>query len=288
MMIRTTKMKRQTMIAYQGEPGSFSEQAAQQFFGAHSKLKPLPTFPEVFASAERHAVDCCIVPIENSLYGSIHQVYDLLLKHKLFIIGEVKLRIELHLMAYPGTKLSGIRTIYSQLPALGQCEDFLSKLKNVKVEAVHDTAAAARWICERRQHDAAAIASEQAARTHALQILKRNVESDHRNYTRFIALSRKPIQPHGTVKTSLVFAAKDIPGSLFKALAVFALRDINLLKVESRPLIGKPWEYLFYLDVEGTPKSDPLRQALNHLKEICTLVRVLGSYHTFGSDRDTH
>jgi prephenate dehydratase len=111
------------------------------------------------------------------------------------------------------------------------------------------------------------------------------VESDHRNYTRFIALSHKPIRPNGTVKTSLVFAVKNIPGALFKALAVFALRDINLLKVESRPLIGKPWEYLFYLDVEGSPENDPLKQALNHLKEICTLVRVLGSYKPFEGNR---
>jgi prephenate dehydratase len=278
-------MKRINMIAYQGEKGSFSEQAAKHFFGAHSVLKPLPTFAEVFTYAERQKSGRCIVPIENSLFGSIHQTYDLLLKHKLFIVGEMKLRIELHLMALPGTKMSSIRTIYSQLQAIGQCEDFLNKLKNVKVEAVHDTAAAARMIRERRQQDAAAIASEQAARTHNLEILKRNVESDHRNYTRFIALSHKPVQPQGAVKTSLVFAAKNIPGSLFKALAVFALRDINLLKVESRPLIGKPWEYLFYLDVEGTPKSDPLRQALNHLKEICTFVRVLGSYQPFDGDR---
>jgi prephenate dehydratase len=273
------------MIAYQGEPGSFSEQAARQFFGAHAALKPLPTFSDVFVYTERQSAAYCIVPIENSLFGSIHPVYDLLLKHKLHIIGEVKLRIELHLMALPATKQSSVRTIYSQLQAIGQCEQFLGKLKNVKVEAVHDTAAAARFIRERHQHDAAAIASEQAARTHKLKILKRNIESDHRNYTRFIALSHKPIQPEGRVKTSIVFAAKDIPGSLFKALAVFALRDINLLKIESRPLIGKPWEYLFYLDVEGTPKSGLLQQALNHLKEMCMFVRVLGSYRPFESDR---
>lgn len=269
------------MIAYQGEPGSFSEQAARQFFGKRAPLKPLPTFSDVFVQTEQKAKGCCIVPIENSLFGSIHPVYDLLLKHNLHIIGEVKLRIELHLMALPKTQISGIRTIYSQLQALGQCENFLGKLHHVKVEAVHDTAAAARFIRERRQHDAAAIASEQAARTHALKILKRNVESDHRNFTRFLALSHTPVQPQGKVKTSLVFAAKNIPGSLFKALAVFALRDINLLKIESRPLIGRPWEYLFYLDVEGSPNSVLFRQALNHLNEMCTFVRVLGCYRPF-------
>ncbi len=269
------------MIAYQGEPGAFSEQAARKFFGAHAALRPLPTFSDVFADVERHPAGFGIVPIENSLFGSIHQVYDLLLKHKLFIIGEVKLRIELHLMALPETKRNNVRTIYSQLQAIGQCENFLSTLKNVKVEAVHDTAAAARFIQERKRNDAAAIASEQAARVHGLQILKRNVESNHRNFTRFIALSRKPVKPSGKVKTSLVFAVKDIPGALFKALAVFAMRDINLLKVESRPIIGTPWEYLFYLDVEGIPDRNPLRQALNHLEEVCTLVRVLGSYLPF-------
>ena len=269
------------MIAYQGEPGSFSEQAAHEFFGAHVLLKPLPTFSDVFADVERHPARLGIVPIENSLFGSIHQVYDLLLKHKLFIIGELKLRIELHLMALPRTKLTNVRTIYSQLQAIGQCETFLSTLENVKVEAVHDTAAAARLLQERKRNDTAAIASEQAAHMHRLHILKRNVESNHRNFTRFIALSRKPVRSAGKVKTSIVFAVKDIPGALFKTLAVFALRDINLLKIESRPIIGKPWEYLFYLDVEGMPDRDPLRQALNHLKEVCNIVRLLGSYQPF-------
>jgi prephenate dehydratase len=246
------------------------------------------TFSDVFKYIEHHNGSFGIVPIENSLFGSIHQVYDLLLQYKLFIVGEVKLRIELHLMALPGTKQKNIRTIYSQLQAIGQCENFLNTLKNVQVEAVHDTAAAARFVRERLQHDAAAIASQQAARTHKLHILKRNVESDHRNFTRFIALSHKPIRPQGKVKTSIVFAAKDIPGALFRALAVFALRDINLMKIESRPIVGKPWEYLFYLDVDGTPDRDPLRQALNHLKEMCTFLRVLGSYCPFESTSGMH
>ena len=279
-MNRTSKMKkRKITIAYQGEPGAFSEQAAQRFFGTHSMLKPLETFAEVFTYIENHKGDYGIVPIENSLYGSIHQVYDLLLRHRLYIIGELKLRIELHLMALPSTSFKNLGYIFSQSQALGQCEDFLRSLKNIKIEAVHDTAAAARLVREHQRHDAAAIASEQAASAHRLLILKRNVESDHRNFTRFIALSHKPVKPRGKVKTSLVFTVKDIPGALFKALAVFALREINLLKIESRPIVGKPWEYLFYLDVEGAPERDPLRQALNHLKEVCTFVRLLGSYN---------
>jgi prephenate dehydratase len=275
-------------VAYQGEPGSFSEQAARTYFGAKTRLKPLPAFADVFADVEHHPAGFGIVPIENSLFGSIHQVYDLLLKHKLYIIGEVKLRIELHLMALPKTTQKSIRTIYSQLQAIGQCENFLGTLKNVKVEAVHDTAAAARLIQEGKRLDAAAIASEQAARVHGLRILKRNIESSHRNYTRFIALAGKSIHPAGKIKTSLVFAVKDIPGALFKTLAVFALRDINLLKVESRPIIGKPWEYLFYVDVEGSPDHDPLRQALYHLTEVCTFVRVLGNYQPFDDSAASH
>ena len=201
----------------------------------------------------------------------------------------MKLRIELHLMALPNTEMKNLKTIYSQLQAIGQCENFLNKMKNVKVEAVHDTAAAARFVRERQQHDSAAIASERAAYTHKLKILKRNVESDHRNFTRFLVLTRQPgtreylqqFRINTKIKTSLVIAVKDIPGALFKALAVFALRDVNLMKIESRPLIGRPWEYLFYLDVEGIPTRDPLRQALNHLNEVCTFVRVLGSYRPF-------
>jgi prephenate dehydratase len=269
---------KKSIVSYQGESGSFSEQAARNYFGASAELRPLPTFAEVFTDVEHRPNGVGIIPIENSVFGSIHQVYDLLLKHHLYIIGEVKLRIELHLMALPRTKRGSIRTIYSQLQALGQCETFLGSLKEVKIEAVHDTAAAARMVRERQQSAAAAIASEHAARVHGLQILKRNVESDHQNYTRFIALARKPVKSDGMVKTSLVFATKDIPGALFKALAVFALRDINLMKIESRPLIGKPWEYLFYLDVAGAPDATPLKQALDHLQEVCTLLRVLGSY----------
>ena len=271
-------MKKKITVAYQGEAGSFSEKAARMFFGPQILLRPSPTFVDVFVGTERHKGHCAIVPIENSLFGSIHQVYDLLLKHRLYIIGEWKLRIELHLMALPQTTRKNIRTIYSQLQAIGQCERFLSKLNSVKVEAVHDTAAAARLIREGLHRDAAAIASEQAAKTHGLRILERNVESDHRNFTRFIALAHQPQRIHGAVKTSIVFAAKDTPGALFKALAVFALRDINLLKIESRPIVGKPWEYLFYLDFMGQVDSPNVQNALHHLREIADILRVLGCY----------
>ncbi|MGB2869870.1 MAG: prephenate dehydratase [Bacteroidota bacterium] len=267
-----------TTVVFQGEPGAFSEQAAKHFFGRRARLMPVDTFRDVFALVSKKRSHSGIIPIENSLYGSIHENYDLLVRHHLSIIGEIKLRIQLHLLALPGATRGKLRAVYSQAQALGQCEEFLRSLKRVRVSAFHDTAAAARMVSE--QHDAtvAAIASEQAAKIYGLRILTRNVESNHHNYTRFIVLGARPTVPTSRPKTSLVFAVRNIPGALFRALAVFSLRDINLLKIESRPRIGKPWEYLFYLDVSGRPTEEPLRQALGHLREFSVFVRILGTY----------
>jgi prephenate dehydratase len=267
-----------TSVAYQGEPGAFSEEAARGFFGANARLLPKESFKDVFAYATRHGSDFGIVPIENSVFGSVHQNYDLLLQHKLRIVGEIKLRIQLHLMALPGVLRRGVRSVYSHPQALGQCEDFLRSLKRASVVAYYDTAGAAKMIREQHRRDAAAIASVRAARAYGLSILKRNVESNHHNYTRFIVLSRRADRSVREEKTSLVFAAKNVPGALFKALAVFALREINMLKIESRPLVGKPWEYLFYLDIQGSPSDSLVQQALRHLNELTTFVRVLGAY----------
>jgi prephenate dehydratase len=265
-------------VAYQGEPGAFSEEAARLFFGRAVRLTPLESFKDVFQFAAKHRSSYGIVPIENSVSGSIHQNYDLLLRHKLHIIGEVKLRVRLHLMVLPGVSLNNIRSVYSHAQALGQCGDFLRSLRRVNVVAYYDTAGAAKMIRERDRRDSAAIASARAASAYRLKILRRNVESHHHNYTRFIALSSRPADPRVGKKTSLVFSARNVPGALFKALAVFALREINLLKIESRPLIGKPWEYLFYVDVEGSTAHRRMQQALGHLDELTTFLRVLGSY----------
>lgn len=265
-------------VAYQGERGAFSEEAARGFFGSRARLLPKESFKDVFEYASKHPSYYGIVPIENSVYGSVHQNYDLLLRHRLHIVGEVKLRIKLHLMALPGVPLKGVRAVYSHPQALGQCEEYLRSLKGVNVVAYYDTAGAAKMIREQQRRDVAAIASARAARAYRLSIIRRNVESNHHNFTRFIVLSQKPDRAKQPEKTSLVFAVKDVPGALFKALAVFALREINMLKIESRPHVGKPWEYLFYLDVEGSPSEERLRQALNHLDELTTFVRVLGAY----------
>ncbi|HCA78644.1 MAG TPA: prephenate dehydratase [Bacteroidetes bacterium] len=265
-------------VAYQGESGAFSEQAGRAYFGARARLVPMESFKDVFEFATGHPSGFGVVPLENSVFGSVHQNYDLLLKHKLHIVGEVKLRIQLHLMAMPGVPMKAIRSIYSHPQALGQCEDFLRLQKNVSAVAYYDTAGAAKMVREEGRKNAAAIASARAAATYGLSILRRNIESNHRNYTRFIVLSRKSRRLDKAGKISLVFAVKDVAGALFKALAVFALRDINMLKIESRPHVGKPWEYLFYLDIEGSPAEERVLQALNHLDELTTFVRVLGAY----------
>ncbi len=266
------------LVSYQGEPGAFSEEAATAFFGRRARVLPAKSFQEVFSFAAKGSGRFAMVPIENSVYGSVHEIYDLLVEHDLSIIGEITLRIHHHLMTFPGVRRDDIRFIYSHPQALGQCAGALKSFRRAKAAAYYDTAGAAKMIREEARNDAAAIASVQAARTYKLRILKRNIESNHHNYTRFVALSRRSASPRKDGKTSLAFVAKNIPGALFKALAIFALRDINLLKIESRPLVGKPWEYLFYLDVSGSVRQEKVRKALNHLEEVSTFVRVFGSY----------
>jgi len=267
-----------TTVAYQGEPGAFSEQAARAMFARSTRLYPCTQFSEVFQHASKRGAHFGIIPIENSLFGSVHENYDHLLRSKLFIVGELKLRIRHQLMALPGTRLKDIKTVFSHPQALGQCERFLRALKGVETKPFYDTAGAAKMVADEKRFDAAAIASEQAAKTYGLKILKRNIEDNHNNFTRFLLLSKKPVTPKVRPKTSLVFSVRDVPGALFKALAVFALREINLHKIESRPLVGRPWEYLFYLDISGRPSDKIVRQAIAHLGEFCTFIRILGSY----------
>jgi len=265
-------------VAFQGEPGAFSEQAALAFYRNRIRTKPLHSFSDVFKSVKDCTADVGIIPIENSLYGSIHQNYDLLQRYDLKIIGEVKLRVVHCLLSLPGVHLREVKRIYSHPQAIAQCEEFLNRLKKVDIVPAYDTAGAAKMISDRHERNSAAIASLQAARVYKLKVLKRNLESDRKNYTRFLILGRKEVRPKRNAKTSVIFAAKNIPGALFRALGVFALRDINLIKIESRPIAGKPWEYLFYLDFGGSRHDQVSRRAIHHLTELATSVKILGSY----------
>ena len=267
-------------IAYQGEPGAYSEAAALRF-APDADLLPRADFEDVFAAVSAGAATHGILPMENSIGGSIHRNYDLLLEHELPIVGEVELRVDHCLMALPGVALDDVRVVYSHPQALAQCESALSSLTRVEVVAVYDTAGAAKQVHESGRRDVAAVASRRAAEVFNLQVLRESLQDFADNVTRFFVVARTARDVADANKTSIVFALQSTPGALFKALAGFALRDINLTKLESRPLRGRPWEYLFYVDVDVARETLECGRALAHLGEFARWVRTLGSYRAW-------
>jgi prephenate dehydratase len=265
-------------IGFQGEGGAYSEAAARALYGDGVETVPYASFDAVFEAVESGACDLGVVPVENSLAGSIHRNYDLLLEHQLYIVAEHNLRVSHCLIAHPGVPLSDIRRVYSHPQALAQCERSLRALEGIEVIAAHDTAGSVRLVKENGWRDAAAIAGEQAAALYDMQVLKYAFEDEKTNYTRFIAIGREPVSPEANAKTSLAFAGRNEPGLLFKCMSAFALRNIDLAKIESRPLRGVPWEYIFYLDFSGSVAEERCQRALDQLREMATFVRVFGSY----------
>ncbi len=265
-------------IAFQGECGAYSEAAALAYFGEGSSTRPCNAFEDVFAAVEDGSCDYGMLPIENSLAGSIHRNYDLLLEHDLHIVGEYSLRVQHCLIALPGATFKDIRKIISHPQALAQCDHYLRSLQGVASEAVYDTAGSVKLIREQGDPHVAAIASSRAAKVYELPILAEGIEDHPANFTRFLAVAAQPGECSGEAKTSIVFTVRNMPGALYKALSVFALRDIDLCKIESRPLAGQPWEYLFYIDFVGHASEVPCTRALDHLREMALFLRVLGSY----------
>jgi prephenate dehydratase len=268
-------------VAFQGEHGAYSEMAAMEYFGAEIGTLPCSSFDSVFAAVRDGDSALGLVPIENSLAGSIHRNYDLLMRYDLSICGEYYLRVSHCLMALPQVSLSEIKYVYSHPQALAQCEASLAAL-GVEGIAKYDTAGSARLICEQNDIAAGALASRHAASVYGLNVLKEKMEDNPANYTRFLVLTRAfdkqtkdKNNPH---KTSLVFSLQNKPGALYRALSIFALREIDLTKIESRPLTGKPWEYFFYIDFAGHSESEVCSEALAHLDDISDFLRVLGSY----------
>jgi len=268
-------------VAFSGERGAFAELAAIEHFGPRVKLSPVPEFSDVFNGVSRGDYRFGVVPIENSLAGSIHQNYDLLLESGLHIVGEVQLRIRHFLIVNKGTDAKKIRKILSHPAVFPQCRRFLKRHPRWTPLPVSNTAAAVKIILTEKLHDAAAIGSLQAAIDFDMRVVARNIEDPGENTTRFLVVAEKAKNPPAStkrIKSSIVFSMKDIPGALYKCLSVFALRDINLYKIESRPVHGKGFQYLFYLDFEGDARHEVQRNAINHLQEITTFYRFLGSY----------
>jgi arogenate/prephenate dehydratase len=264
--------------AFQGERGAFSEEAAVKFFGEDVTPAPCATFDQVFEQVDNRESDYGVAPIENSLGGSIHRNYDLLLRNDLHIVGETAVRVRHALIVHPGVKLEQVRRVYSHPQALAQCEKSLDRWPQIERVSAYDTAGSVKMLKEENIRDGAAIASRRAAEIYGMDILEEGLEDSEENYTRFLILSREPVQTQGPSKTSIVFSMPNVPGALFKTLAVFALRDIDLFKIESRPLQGKAWDYFFYIDFAGGMHEERCQNALNHLKEITTYLKVLGSY----------
>jgi prephenate dehydratase len=264
-------------IAIQGELGSFSHEAAQAMLPA-ATVVPCARSLEVFDRVRRRAVDGAVIPIENSLAGSVAEHFDLLLSRDVHVVREFRLRIVHNLIALPGVKLAEVRRVFSHPVALDQCRDLFAGNRRFEATPFYDTAGSVKHVVAEGLKDAAGIASRRAAEVYGGKILKAGIEDDKKNFTRFFLVRRGKFRaaPDGN-KTSLAFSVKNIPGALFKALSVFALRDISLSKIESRPMRGRPWEYVFFVDLlRGDDRE--LRNALRHLGEVAELVKVLGIY----------
>ena len=274
------------VVAYQGEPGAYSEIASRRFFPGARLLIPCVTFDLVFQRVQREEAAFGVIPIENSLAGSIHQNYDLLLRHRLTIVGELKLRIVHHLIANSGVPLSRIRRVFSHPQALMQCRRSTARLGKLEIIPTYDTAGSVKKIKDEKILDGAAIASELAARLYGMTILRENLQDNVANFTRFLLLAKGRHRIPDANKTSIVFSIQNLPGALFRSMSVFALRDIDLYKIESRPLHGKPWEYLFYVDFAGSLEDRRCRKALAHLKELAGYLKILGSYPRDESESD--
>jgi len=261
-----------------GEPGTYSHRACTQFFGTGVAAVSMPSFRAVFGEVAAGRVDYGVVPLENSLTGSIHQNYDLLLEHELEIVGDVTLRITHHLAAPEGTNTRSIRTVYSHPQVFQQCRQFLDCRESWECVPVSDTTAALERAKQNGDGVSAAIANRGAVKLHGMEILEEGIETNPRNFTRFVVIAGQPLDKAARTRSSLVYCAHNQPGALFATLQIFAENDINLVKLESRPIHGKPWEYMFYVDIEADVEAPVFAPVLEKLEASTDFLRVLGSY----------
>jgi prephenate dehydratase len=261
-------------VAFQGEHGAYSEIAATKFF-PESQLIPMKLFQDIFDALRTDSIDCAVVPVENSIEGSVNEIYDLLLDADKKITGEMFLKIEHCLIALPDS--NAITKVLSHPQALAQCRNYI-KRKNLDSIPSYDTAGSVRLIKEKKINDAAAIASKNAAEFYNMKILDQNIEDRKNNFTRFLVLSDLHTAPSKSDRTSMIFGLKHTPGSLYSVMQEFDHHKINLTKIESRPTKEKPWEYNFYVDFEGHVEEENVKNAINNIEKKCTFIKILGSY----------
>lgn len=268
----------QITVSFQGERGAFSEMAVRMFIGKAARPLPCHSYDSVFDAVEKGPAKYAVIPIENSLVGSVHRYYDLLLERKLKVIGEAQLRIVHSLIAPKGVTLSKVSKVYSHPVALEQCRRFFDKHPQIAPISFYDTAGAVKMLAESGLQNSAAIAGPLTAELYDMNTLKKSIEDEKLNFTRFLLLGKKSQKFKGEAKTSIVFSLNNLPGALHKALSIFALRDIDLSKLESRPVKKRIWQYYFYLDLIGSTDEERVQKALDHLSEITQFIKILGSY----------
>ena len=264
--------------AFLGEIGSYSHKACVQYFGAQVTPMPVNSFKALFDAVKEGKTHFGIIPLENSLAGSVHENYDLLLAYDLRIVGEIMLRIQHNLIGQPGADTNLIKRVFSHPQVFQQCRQFLEQHPDWEIVSVTDTARAVKQIKDSGNIADAAIAGIDAADTYGLTVLEAGIETNPRNYTRFVIISPQPLSSGKKQKSSLIFSTGNKPGALFDTLKVFADNHINLVKLESRPIHGKPWEYMFYVDLEGDIEADAFKPVLEKLREKTDYVKILGAY----------
>jgi len=264
-------------VGFQGESGSYSELAALRFFSnLKSKFIPFRSFQDLFDNVENSFLDAAIVPIENSIEGSVNETYDLLVEKHLFVTGEIYQRIRHCLIVNKHS--NEINTVYSHPQALAQCRNYIRK-KSLEPIPTYDTAGSVKFIKEHSLNNASAIASKRSAEIYDMKIIEEGIEDKNNNFTRFLVISKMSNnQQTNADKTSIIFSISHTPGALFLILKEFALRNINLTKIESRPTKDVPWEYYFIVDFEGNPKEDAIRNSLSDIKKETLFFKILGSY----------
>jgi prephenate dehydratase len=272
------KIEPNSRAAFQGERGAFSEEAAVKLLGEEIVLVPRPTFETMFAAVGEGLADYALAPIENSLAGSVHRSFDLLVESRLNIIAEVIIPIAHNLIGLPGVSFEEIAVVESHAVALAQCEQFFAAHPRLKRVVREDTAGSVREIMLAGDRTRAAIAGRRAAEIYGGAILKEHLEDNRENYTRFLLLSSAADSPEEADKLSLVFELDHRPGALYHALEPFARREINMMKIESRPVHGRPWQYRFYLDLQASRRDAKVAAALEELEKLVVGLQVLGCY----------